>query len=201
MSRHTRLAARTHSFESGTLDASPVAAPRPRRFGLWAGLALPGLGLAGMALVGALISGVVPGTTATAQAAAPAEAAVQVTALAVGRGVENRLLVGQADHFAVDGGRVWAHVTVKNPGPPTTVTMVWRRAGKERYRAELAVGTSTAWRTWTRVTPSPKRDAGAWEVEVLDAAGATLATLPFEVTAPESTELGLADPTEGESGC
>lgn len=202
MSRRTRLTACPNAFESGTLGAAPVVARRPHRFGLWAGLAVPGLGLAGMALVGALITGMVPGATPSAEAAAPsAEVGVQVTGLAVGRGVENRLLVGQSDRFAVDGGRLWAHVTVKNPGPATTVTMVWRRAGKERFRTALDVGTSPAWRTWSRVTPSPKHDTGAWEVEVQDAAGTTLATVPFEVTAPESADLGQADPTEGESGC
>jgi hypothetical protein len=185
---------------SNTAPHAPAS--RRNRLGLWAGLSLPAAGLAGMALVGALITGMVPGATHSAQAAAPAaENAVKVVGLAVGRGVENRLLIGQSDRFAADGGRLWGHVVVSNPGPATTVTMVWRRGEKERYRAELAVGNSPAWRTWTRVTPSVKRDAGAWSLEVLDAAGATLATVDFEVTAPESTELGLADPTEGESGC
>lgn len=163
----------------------------------------------------AVLFGMAPNASAAPALAAPALAAAEgasaagssaaaglrVVSLAVGRGVEARQLVGQSDRFAVDGGRLWAHVALANPGAPTTVTMIWRRGGTERFRTELAVGTSPAWRTWSRVTPSPKRDVGTWEVQVLDAAGSPLGSVSVEVVAPESGELGRVDPTEGEFGC
>ncbi len=114
--------------------------------------------------------------------AAPTEA-VTVTALATGTGVAARQLQGERTHFAADGGKVWAHLTVANPGAPTTVTLVWARDGVERWRIALDVGQSPRWRTWARRTVRA-RDQGVWSLTALDPAGVVLASTEFVVEAP-----------------
>jgi hypothetical protein len=106
---------------------------------------------------------------------------LKVVDLAIGAGVHQRTLQGQAERFPARGQRLWGHVTLANSGPPTFVTMVWKHEGKARWRIDLRVGESPAWRTWSRYTMKPLRDLGHWEVEVLDATGRSLAVTQFIV--------------------
>ncbi|MCB9526035.1 MAG: DUF2914 domain-containing protein [Myxococcales bacterium] len=114
---------------------------------------------------------------------APA-AVLRVTRLAMGHGVDRRKLVGEAETFTARGQRVWAHLTLENPGLPTKVTLVWAHEGTARWHIDLTVGQSPAWRTWARWTLNPRRDVGRWTVEALDATGRSLGTTEFMVVPP-----------------
>ncbi len=106
--------------------------------------------------------------------------AFEILELSAGTGVEQRAPVGVSSAFGLDVGEVWAYVNVKYDGEPTTVTMVWKRDGAEKWRIDLQVKKSPHWRTWSRKKMGPK-DAGAWTVDLLDADGVLLRTLAFDV--------------------
>lgn len=62
---------------------------------------------------------------------------------------------------------------VANAGAPAAVTVVWRVGGREVLRQSLDVGRAPRWRTWASLR---RNGARAVEVQVLDAAGASLHT-------------------------
>jgi hypothetical protein len=62
---------------------------------------------------------------------------------------------------------------VANTGAPAAVTVVWKVGGREVRRQSLDVGRAPRWRTWAAFR---RNGANAVEVEVLDAAGASLHT-------------------------
>ena len=62
---------------------------------------------------------------------------------------------------------------VANTGAPAAVTVVWKVGGHEVRRQSLDVGHAPRWRTWAAFR---RNGANAVEVEVLDAAGASLHT-------------------------
>ena len=62
---------------------------------------------------------------------------------------------------------------VANAGAPAAVTVVWRVGGREVLRQSLDVGRAPRWRTWATLR---RNGARAVEVQVLDAAGASLPT-------------------------
>ena len=62
---------------------------------------------------------------------------------------------------------------VNNTGAPAAVTVVWKVGGREVRRQSLDVGRAPRWRTWAAFR---RNGANAVEVEVLDAAGASLRT-------------------------
>jgi len=104
-----------------------------------------------------------------------------IVAAALATGVDKRTPVGISDTFSTDTDKVWAFIKVKNRDEPTSVTMVWKKDGKKKWSYDLRVGKSFGWRTWSRKSVS-KRDAGKWSVEVLDAEGRLLLTMPFTIT-------------------
>ncbi len=166
--------------------------------------------LAATLTVAACVSALSPAAaapkTARVDATAPAAAAgpslaedsprglVALAGLAVGTGVNARALVGQGETFEARGQRLWAHLTVANAGPETTVTTLWKHEGVARWSIDLTVGRSPAWRTWSRWTLNPRRDVGRWEVEVLDASGQHLGAVEFLVTPPPPTPGDAALP-------
>ncbi|MDP6944977.1 MAG: DUF2914 domain-containing protein, partial [Myxococcota bacterium] len=115
---------------------------------------------------------------------------LHVVDAAVAHGVSRRQPVRPSERFHV-GQVVWAWTAVANRGETAPVTMLWRRDGVVRSRMTLEVGKSPRWRTWSRRTLRG-HDVGAWQVEVLDAQGAILRTLSFEV-APRPVDLSLWD--------
>lgn len=62
---------------------------------------------------------------------------------------------------------------VNNTGAPAQVTVVWKVGGHEVRRQALDVGRAPRWRTWASFR---RNGARAVEVQVLDAAGASLHT-------------------------
>ncbi len=104
-----------------------------------------------------------------------------LVALAVATGLDDRQPTGTADSFGLAAGTLTGWAEVRNTDAETAVTMVWSKDGKEKARTEVKVGVSPGWRTWTRKRLG-KRDAGDWQLEVLDAEGASLGKLEFAVT-------------------
>lgn len=116
---------------------------------------------------------------------------LEVVDYGLGTGVENRQLTGQADSFDLSVGKVWAWIKVNNSGDPSQVTMVWKRDGEESWRIDLNVGTSPAWRTWSRKTIR-KWDAGIWTVDILAPDGTMIESIEFEVKPTTGTPADVA---------
>lgn len=109
---------------------------------------------------------------ATAKPAPPAgDVSAEVKA---GTGVEKRAVVGESTTFPA-GTTVWVWSLVT--GAEGSVKHVWKRDGQVAWTATLNVG-SKKWSTQSRRT-IPK--AGAWEVEVQTADGASIGTVAFTV--------------------
>lgn len=143
-----------------------------------------GLADAGLAMVGAPQPEALEAPTAPADTPQPeARPKVEIVALQVGTAVSRRVLVDPQPHVSVEAERVYAHLTVRNPGPETALRMVWRRDGKRVQDLTVDVGRSPRWRTW-----SYKRlrlaDVGDWTVEVIDAEGAVIGRAAFTVYEP-----------------
>lgn len=117
-----------------------------------------------------------------ALATTPALADEPLRLVDVGAGidVEKRALQGRAEHFTAELDRIYVHATLANTGAPQTVYMVWRHEGAERWRIPLEVGRSKRWRTWSRKRID-EREAGRWQVDVVDAGGAVLGSARFVV--------------------
>ncbi len=99
--------------------------------------------------------------------------------------VKERKPVGVAGAFDWSAGQIWSYIAVRNDGEPTTVKMVWRKDGKEKFGIDVKVGKSKAWRTWSRKRMR-KKDVGAWTVDVVEPGGQVLKTMSFEVTGPKT---------------
>ena len=106
---------------------------------------------------------------------APAAFAVTVEAKAA-KGVEKHEPVGEATEFAAkDTVWVWSRVL---DGEGTTIKHVWKLDGKPVWTATLPVK-SKKWSTQSRRAITT---AGAYEVEVTAADGASLGKIEFTVT-------------------
>jgi hypothetical protein len=90
------------------------------------------------------------------------------------KGVTNHEPVDAGDSFAA-GDVVWLWTRVQN-GDGTKIVHVWKKDGKEDWRATLDIG-STDWRTNSRRQVS----AGSWAVEIDDESGAKLGEVDFTV--------------------
>ncbi len=88
--------------------------------------------------------------------------------------------VGEGQRFGLDVGTLWAYAVIENRGEPLPVEMVWRRDGKAVFTAELNVGRSRRWRTWSRKRVR-KGDLGGWTVALqrADRPAPPLAVLSF----------------------
>jgi len=128
---------------------------------------------------------VAAGTSALAQdnQQATAEAAPQSlrAEVKVCAGIADRMPMGEASSFGSSVGKVYVWSRITGGEGETTVKHVWSHNGVERASVELAVK-GTTWRTWSAKTIVPSW-TGAWEVKIIDAAGATLATTNFTIDA------------------
>jgi|GEM_PF-2865656 len=114
---------------------------------------------------------------------------VTIVESAIATGVTDREPIGADDAFEIGVERIWAWVKVKNDGPPTQVTMVWRKGDEVAFRYTLDIGTSPSWRTWSNKTLRAW-DAGDWTVDVLDANGLRVDALHFEVEPAVAADAG-----------
>lgn len=122
-----------------------------------------------------------PTTTTTATATATEATGPQLTTMAVGSGVENRAIVGEADNFLDGTGKVFCWSDLSNADEPSTVNHIWRYGDREIARHTLNVGKSRRFRTWSYQRMSSRRQ-GTWSCEVVGPDGARLGMTEFTVT-------------------
>lgn len=110
--------------------------------------------------------------------AAPVDVAAQVEVEAsIAAAIVDRMPDNPTTSFAADVGTLYAWTRVTGAAG-TTIQHVWIHDGQE-HAVSLEIGGSP-WRTWSS-KEIPAEWAGAWTVEVRDAAGAVLETLSFTV--------------------
>lgn len=122
-----------------------------------------------------------PSKVRAEDAAKGRNAALSLTSLRFGTGIEGRKLQGEGVQFQAGGQVVAAFAIIKNRGPETAVEMVWLKNEAEIWRVRLDIGRSKGWRTWSRYTLRPGTE-GRWRVAVLDASGAQIGAASFQVT-------------------
>lgn len=104
---------------------------------------------------------------------------LEVTTAVVATDVVDREPVGAAESFATDVGQVYFYTVFEGDFGETQLEHVWLREGEELARVPLTVR-GPRWRTWS--SKAIRADwTGAWEVQVVDAAGNVLATASFTV--------------------
>lgn len=91
--------------------------------------------------------------------------------------VANRAPVAALTSAAATVGKLFCFTRITGAKADTSITHVWYRNGKEMARIVLPVRSSN-WRTWSSKRILPQW-TGKWKVEVLDAKGNLLATIPF----------------------
>lgn len=91
-----------------------------------------------------------------------------------GTGVEKHEIVGESQTFPA-GTTVWVWSKITNG--EGSIKHVWKKDGQVAWTATLAIG-GKAWSTQSRRTIPA---AGAWEVDVQTADGASLGTVSFTV--------------------
>ncbi len=81
------------------------------------------------------------------------------------------------ESYSATVGRLYCFTRLTGAETDTKVTHVWYRGDAEMARVDLAVR-SNNWRTWSSKALLPEW-TGAWRVDVLDADGNLLRSIPF----------------------
>lgn len=149
------------------LHARPLR-PEARLLQLWSWAVLPMI----------LLSVAAPSIPASAHPGGPI--ILEVASAEVCIFVERFKPVEPGRRFPAGVGRLYCFSRISSIQEETQVTHVWYRGAEQRLRIALAVK-PPSWRTysWKRIQPG---DAGEWRVDICDAAGNVLKTVPFEVT-------------------
>lgn len=108
----------------------------------------------------------------------PAAPAVKVEKIVTAAGVENREPVGESSAFAAGTERIYTWTKISAAQPPVKIKHVYYLNDKKVSEFELAVNGSP-YRVWSWKNVRP----GSWKVEVVDEAGAVLASVVFTVAA------------------
>jgi Protein of unknown function (DUF2914) len=91
--------------------------------------------------------------------------------------VAGRAPVDALEVFPASVAKLFCFTRVEGAAGDTTITHVWYRGSEEMARIELPVRPGD-WRTWSSKRLLPAW-SGEWRVEVRDAAGNLLQTIPF----------------------
>ena len=113
---------------------------------------------------------------------------------AICRDVQEHEPIDIGDSFPPDVGRLYCFTRVNGAAEPTHVTHVWFHNDREVHRVELNVDGPT-WRTWTYKTIPPEW-TGDWRVDIEDAEGVIIYSLPFRIGA----ETPGDEPSGGQPG-
>lgn len=106
---------------------------------------------------------------------------LQVAQLVLAHGYDPiaRAPVDSASAFVAEVGKVYCFTRIIGAPGATQITHAWYHEGETKAKVKLAVG-SANWRTYSYKTILPSW-TGRWEVKILDASGAVLATRSFTV--------------------
>lgn len=93
--------------------------------------------------------------------------------------VNDRAPVDNVEVYPAQTGKLYFFTRIVGAAEDTGVEHVWMYEGKEMARVPLSVR-SASWRTFSskKIVPEWK---GSWQVQVVDSAGAILASVPFRV--------------------
>ncbi len=94
--------------------------------------------------------------------------------------VKDREAVGAASQFPTTVGRLYCLTKIAGAAEPTHVTHLWYHEDKQVHKVELSVG-GPAWRTWSYKTIPPGW-TGSWRVDVTDASGVVIYSIPFTIS-------------------
>ncbi len=155
-------------------------------------LARPGIALIVAVLATVALALAQGGAQGDAQAGAPEGAGSKLTVpqAAIGTDVKDREVVGPATQFPSSVGRLYCLTKIVGAAEPTHVTHLWFHEDKQVHKVELAVNGPT-WRTWSYKT-IPAGWTGAWRVDVEDANGVVIYSIPFTVS--EQAAKGKEEP-------
>jgi len=95
--------------------------------------------------------------------------------------VQDREPNGAGSTFPPTVDRLFAFTRIAGATEPTHVSHAWFHEDREVHRIQLSVG-GPAWRTWSYKTIPPGW-TGSWRVDVEDARGVIIYSLPFTVSA------------------
>lgn len=121
-------------------------------------------------------------TTAASEKKAPVPAAAASTLtveVQVCTSITDRTPTGAATSFGADVGTLYCWSKITGAKGEAAVKHVWSHEGKEMLSVDLPVK-SISWRTLSHKSILPSW-TGNWEVKVVDAGGATLASVAFTV--------------------
>jgi hypothetical protein len=104
-------------------------------------------------------------------------AAMEVAEGVITTEVRDRVPVDAVQTYSASVGKLYCFTRITGAAIDTTITHVWYRAGEEMARVELPVRSSN-WRTWSSKNILPEH-TGEWKVDILDAEGNILVTIPF----------------------
>lgn len=103
--------------------------------------------------------------------------ALEVVEAAITTGVVDHLPIDSVESYTVQAGKLYCFTRVLGSAGRDKVIHVWRREGQEMARIELPLR-SDDFRTWSVKTLQPTW-SGKWQVDVVDAAGTVVLSLPF----------------------
>lgn len=108
-----------------------------------------------------------------------ASLAVEVAEGVITTAVVERAPVDVLESYPAEAGTLFCYTRIAGAVDETSVTHVWIKDGREMGRVALPVR-SSSWRTWSSKKILPGW-SGSWQVDVLDAEGNLLTTLPFRL--------------------
>jgi len=151
--------------------------------------------------IAALVFGLLAaGTALITRAAAPEGAGSELTVpqASICTEVKDREAVGAGSEFPSSVGRLYCLTKIAGATDKTHVTHLWFHEDQQVHKVDLSVG-GPGWRTWSYKTIPPGW-TGKWRVDVQDAAGVVIYSIPFTVTersaAPAGTPAPKADKGE-----
>ena len=103
--------------------------------------------------------------------------ALEVSEAVITTEIRDRAPVDAIQTYPATAESLICYTRVTGAAADTSITHLWYREGVEMARIELPVR-SGDWRTWSSKSIFPGA-AGAWRVDVLDAEGELLKTIPF----------------------
>lgn len=113
------------------------------------------------------------------QEMAPKEAAITISRLVIGTGVENREPIGAAETFPDSTEKVYCFLEAINIVKDTEVSIIWFHGQNEMLKINLPLKMGPRWRTY--VYKNLRGLKGDWKVEIRDANGNLLKDIKFKV--------------------
>lgn len=146
---------------------------------------VPWPSIAALAAIGFVMS---PAPLVAATAPQGAGSDLTVPQASICTEVKDREAVGAGSQFPPSVGRLYCLTRIAGATDRTHVTHTWFHEGQQVHKVDLPVG-GPAWRTWSYKTIPPGW-TGEWRVDVQDAGGVVIYSIPFTIT-----ESGAAVPS------